>query len=294
MGDGTVGLLHPGEMGAAIGQALAAQGRTVLWASAGRGPETAQRAQEAGLVDAGSAAELLDRCEVLLSVCPPHAAGEVARSVTGFTGVFVDANAVSPATARAIATQIESGGGRFVDAGIVGPPPRRAGSTRIYLSGPGAGDVAELFAGTPAEARVVGDQVGAASGLKLAYAGWTKGSAALLLAVRALARAEGVEEALLAEWARSQPELPERSLAAARAATTKGWRWVGETEEIAATLATAGLPAGFLQAAAEVFARSPRTADASADESALDSVLAGLLADGRKPTADRADGRSSR
>lgn len=278
MGDRTIGLLHPGQMGAAIGAALRSQGHTVAWVSAGRGPETVRRAQEAGLVDAGSARELTHRCEVLLSVCPPHAAVEVSRSVTGFPGVFVDANAVAPATARAIANQIESGGGRFVDAGIVGPPPHRAGSTRLYLSGSEAGSVGALFAGTPVEARVVSDQVGAASALKLAYAGWTKGSAALLLAIRALAQAEGVEEALLAEWSRSLPELPDRSLTAARSATTKGWRWVGEMEEIAATMATAGLPAGFHQSAAEVFGRSPRAADAPADESTLNSVVAGLLA----------------
>jgi 3-hydroxyisobutyrate dehydrogenase-like beta-hydroxyacid dehydrogenase len=279
MGDRVIGLLHPGQMGAAIGRALVAQGRAVLWASAGRGAQTVGRAQEAGLVDARTVSELMRRCAVLLSVCPPHAAVDVARAVTGFTGVFVDANAVSPATAREIAHRIVAGGGRFVDAGIVGPPPRRAGDTRLYLSGPAAGEVGELFVGTPVEARVVGDEIGAASALKMAYAGWTKGSAALLLAVRALARAEGVEEALIAEWSVSLPDLPDRSLSAARSATTKGWRWVGEMEEIAASVAAAGLPAGFHQAAAELFRRSPRERDAASDESTLDSVLAGLLVD---------------
>jgi 3-hydroxyisobutyrate dehydrogenase-like beta-hydroxyacid dehydrogenase len=279
MGDRVIGLLHPGQMGAAIGRALVAQGRAVLWASAGRGPQTVGRAQETGLVDARTVSELTQRCAVLLSVCPPHAAVDVARAATGFTGVFVDANAVSPATAREIAHRIAAGGGRFVDAGIVGPPPQRAGDTRLYLSGPAAGAVGELFAGTPVEALVVGDEIGAASALKMAYAGWTKGSAALLLAVRALARAEGVEQALITEWSVSLPDLPDRSLTAARSATTKGWRWVGEMEEIAASMAAAGLPAGFHQAAAEVFRRSPRERDAAADGSTLDSVLAGLLVD---------------
>ena len=77
----------------------------------------------------------------------------------------------------------------------------------------------------------------------MAYAGWTKGSAALLLAVRALAQAEGVEDTLLSEWALSQPSLPGRSLGSARSATAKGWRWIAEMEEISASMTAAGSPA---------------------------------------------------
>ncbi len=87
----------------------------------------------------------------------------------------------------------------------------------------------------------------------MAYAAWTKGTAALLLAVRSLARSEGVEETLLEEWALSIPELPDQSIRAARSAARKGWRWVGEMEEIAATFAADDLPDGFHLAAAEVF-----------------------------------------
>jgi Domain of unknown function (DUF1932) len=107
--------------------------------------------------------------------------------------------------------------------------------------------------------------------VKMAYASWTKGSAALLLAARALARAEGVEEALLAEWGISQPGLAERSAGSARAAAAKGWRWVAEMEEIAETMAAAGLPDGFHHAAAEVYRRSRHAATPT-----LDDVLAVL------------------
>jgi hypothetical protein len=96
----------------------------------------------------------------------------------------------------------------------------------------------------------------------MAYGAWTKGTAALILAIRELAKEEGVEEALLAEWALSEPKLEERSRGSARAATAKGWRWVAEMEEIAATMAAAGLPDGFHQAAAEIFRRYPRTTSA--------------------------------
>ena len=249
----TVGLLHPGEMGAALGAVLRDQSNRVVWASAGRSTDTRKRAEEAGLEEAGSVEEFVRRSEVILSVCPPHAALEVAGSVTGFEGVFVDANAVAPATVRELAAVVEAGGADCVDGGIVGSPPRRAGTTRLYLSGPEAESVAGLFAGSVVDARVVSGEVGTASALKMTYAAWTKGTAALLIAIGELARAEGVEPALVEEWRLSLPELPERAERAARSAQAKGWRWVGEMEEIASTFAAAGLPDGFHRAAAEVF-----------------------------------------
>jgi len=248
----TVGLLHPGEMGSAVGATLAARGETVVWASAERSAATAERAQSAGLEDVGGVEELCRRSDVIISVCPPHAAVEVAEAAQGFPGIYVDANAVSPATARSIETRVE----RCVDGGIIGPPPAEQGTTRLYLSGLEAPRVADLFAGTTVEARVVSADVGAASAVKMAYAGWTKGSAALLLAIRALARAEGVEDTLLEEWRLSLPQIEERSLAAARSAQKKGWRWIGEMEEIAETFASAGLPDGFHRAAAEIYRRN--------------------------------------
>jgi 3-hydroxyisobutyrate dehydrogenase-like beta-hydroxyacid dehydrogenase len=272
----TVGLIHPGEMGAAVGATLRAAGETVLWASAGRSAATAERAQQAGLEDVGSVRELCQRCDVMICLCPPHAALEVAEAVPAFSGIYVDANAVSPGTALAIAGHV----GRYVDGGIVGPPPRSRMTTRLYLSGLEAGVVAGLFAGTLIEATVVSEQPGAASALKMAYAAWTKGSAALLLAIRAVARVDDVEEALLEEWRMSLPHLEEQSAAAARAALNKGWRWIGEMEEIAQTFTAAGLPDGFHLAAAEIYRRAGKTAF---DEDHLEHLLATLTA-GRHPT----------
>jgi 3-hydroxyisobutyrate dehydrogenase-like beta-hydroxyacid dehydrogenase len=256
-----IGLLHPGDMGAAVGNVLRLAGHQVLYASQGRSADTVQRAGAAGLTDAGTVSELTARSEVVLSICPPAAALDVARLVDGFTGIYIDANAISPATTRTVATVIETGGGRFVDGGIIGgpPDPDRVGATRLYLSGALAPDVVGLFDGTALDARVVGFEAGHASALKLCFAAWTKGTAALLLAIRATAEAEGVEDALLAEWAISQPELAKRSASAVASAQSKGWRWVGEMEEIAATFANAGLPDGFHMAAAEVFSYYPRS-----------------------------------
>jgi len=271
-----IGVLHPGEMGAAVGRCLTGRGHTVLWASAGRGPDTAARAAAAGLTDVGTVKAMAGQAEVIMSVCPPLAAMDVARAVAGFGGLYIDANAVAPATAQAIGQVITGGGGRYADGGIIGLPPVTAGGTRLYLSGPHAAAVAELFAGTALDARVIGGPATAASAVKMAYGGWTKGSAALLLAVRALARAEGVEDTLLAEWALSQPSLPDRSRGSARSATLKGWRWVAEMEEISASLAAAGLPGGFHQAAAEIFRRTPRASAASPDDQSIEAVLAAL------------------
>jgi 3-hydroxyisobutyrate dehydrogenase-like beta-hydroxyacid dehydrogenase len=273
MGDATVGLLHPGEMGAAVGACLTGRGYVVLWVPEGRSAATVARAGAACLTAAGSLAGLVRRADVIVSVCPPHAALDVARQVAGFGGVYVDANAISPATAREVAGIVAAGGAAFVDGGIIGPPPTASGHTRLYLSGGRAPEVSRLFEGTAIEARLVDREpaagvVGSASAVKMAYASWTKGSAALVLAARALARAEGVENTLLTEWALSQPGLEDRSARAARSAAAKGWRWIGEMEQIAAAMAAAGLPEGFGQAAAEIYRRS-RHAPAPTPEAVL-------------------------
>jgi 3-hydroxyisobutyrate dehydrogenase-like beta-hydroxyacid dehydrogenase len=267
-----IGLLHPGEMGAAIGAVLTGAGHHVAWASEGRSAETAARAAAAGLVDAGGVAALVADSELILSVCPPHAALEVAELVAGAgsagTGstvagsagagsvdaVYVDANAVSPQTTRTVGERFA----RFVDGGIVGPPPTRPGVTRLYLSGPDAAAVAEVFAGTFVDAIVVPGEAGQASAVKMAYAAWTKGSGALLLAVRETARAAGVEEELLDAWRAFQPQLLERWEGALDSATNKGWRWIAEMDEIADTFAAAGQPEGFHRAAAELYRGYPR------------------------------------
>ena len=273
MSEITVGLLHPGEMGAAVGQCLAAAGHRVLWVPEGRSPASAARAAAAGLTAAdGGLAGLAAQADVIVSVVPPHGALDVARQVAaaGFGGVYADANAVSPATAREVWRIVVGRGASYVDGGIIGTPPVTPGFIRLYLSGLRAGEVQRLFAGSPADVRVLGAEPAAASALKMAYASWTKGSSALLLAARAVARADGVEEALLAEWDLSQPALAQRLDRAAGSAATKGWRWVAEMEEIAATMAEAGLPGGFHQAAAEIYRRS-------GDDPAPDAVLDALL-----------------
>jgi 3-hydroxyisobutyrate dehydrogenase-like beta-hydroxyacid dehydrogenase len=274
----TIGLLHPGEMGASVGASGRGRGHRVLWASQHRGADTARRAAAAGLEDAGTVAAVVAASDVVLSVCPPHAALDVARSVAGlgFRKLYVDGNAVSPGTSREIARIVEAAGATYVDGGIIGPPPDKPGTTRLYLSGVSAGRVKALFDGGPLEAIALPGELTGASAIKMCYAAWTKGSQALLMAVRALATAEGVDEALLAEWHRSQADLPKRSENAAKGTARKAWRWVGEMDEIAATFAADGLPDGFHRASSELYRRMAVYKDAAAPPS-IEDVAKTLL-----------------
>ena len=260
----TVGLLHPGEMGSVVGACLRAGGIRVVWPSAGRSDASRRRAGAADLEDLGTLAAVVTASDVVLSVCPPGSATDVARLVAGarFRGLYVDANAVAPGTARRVGEIVRATGAELVDGGIIGPPPREAGTTRLYLAGARAGEVADLFKGSALEAVVMPGDAGTASALKMAYAAWTKGSSALLIAVRALAIREGVDEALQDEWERSQPGLGARSESAVAGNAKKAWRFVGEMEEIAATFAAAGLPAGFHEACAAIYGRLDRYRDA--------------------------------
>ena len=284
----TVALLHPGEMGSAIGACLVRRGLRVVWASSGRSAATRSRANAAGLEDLGSLERALDAADLALSVCPPHGALALAREVAGhgFDGVFLDANAISPETARSVGRALEKTGASFVDGGIIGPPPVEAGRSRLYLSGGPAAEIAGLFAGTALEALVLSAPAGAASALKACYAGWTKGATALLAAVRALAESEGVEPALLAEWKLSQPGLDKRSEVITVQAR-KAWRWIGEMEEIAASFEAAGLPGGFHLAAADLYRRLEafKTGDAPP---ALSEVTAAIRRSRRRRSAKAA------
>ena len=276
----TIALLNPGNMGATIGAAAATSGARVVWASHERSKATQERAKQAGLVDVVSLADAIRASDVVFSVCPPHAALDVARSVAGhnFSGIYVDANAVSRATAERIGEIVTKAGASFVDGGIIGSPVKRAGTTRLYLSGARAPEVAGLFSASMLDARAIGEKPGAASALKIAYAAWTKCTDALVLAVRALAAREGVDKALLEEWAISQPELERRSIQAAAVAAPKAWRYAGEMREIAATFEAAGLPTGFHNAAAEICERLAPFKDRTEPPPAVAAVIDALSA----------------
>ena len=275
----TVAILHPGAMGSSVGAALTARARPV-YAAEGRSEATRARAEADGIEDVGTEAELARAADVLISVCPPHAAEAVATRVAGFgfRGCYVDANAIAPETARRVARIVEDAGADFVDGGIVGPPARRRGLTRLWLSGTRAPEIAALFEDSALETGLLDERAGSASALKMAFAAWTKGTTALLAAIRALADAEGVSEGLLEQWRILLPDLADSSDARIAGTLPKAWRFVGEMEEIARTFADQGLPDGFHLAAAEVYDRMART------RAAGDDTVAGALA--RLPVRD--------
>lgn len=247
-------VLHPGAMGAAVGQTLREAGHEVGWISRGRSAATSERAAAAGMCEWSSAAD----ADAVVSLVPPAAALATARDLPEFAGLYIDANAISPERAAAVAEIAGSAGATYVDASIVGPPPREAGTTRVFFSGPAASRVADMFAGTRLEPVTITDSPFGASAVKMAYASWTKISAALVLAADQTAREYGVDDELHAEWDRSLPEMAARLERARAAADAKGWRWADEMRQIAATFADAGVPSTFGDAAASVYDRYPR------------------------------------
>ena len=274
----TVGILHPGQMGVSIGASVKNGGHSVLWASEGRSVETRSRAEEHDLSDAGTLAHLCTASEVVICVCPPDAAEDVARDVLacGFRGLYVDANAIAPQRAVRIANSMQAAGVAFVDGSIIGPPAWKPDTTWLYLSGEQADTAAALFDAGPAQAVVMGDAPGQASALKMCYAANTKGTTALLTAVLGAAEAMGVRDALEGQWRQDGSGLDVDVPRRARNVTAKAWRFVGEMDEIASTFAEAGLPDGFHVAAGDIYRRLAVFKDA-AETPSLDEVLAALL-----------------
>ena len=278
-----VGGLHPGAMGAAVGSALRPRAGAVIWAAAGRSRQTSKRAELADLVGVPDLPALARRSDMIVSVCPPHAARDVAAQVAAALDgpapdranaasgtsdrpnaafapsgrpprgpIYVDANAVAPATVRAIGDLL--GADRVVDGAIIGPPAWERGHTVLWLSGPAAGEVAALFTGSPFTARVLGAELGTASALKACFALQSKALPAIWLEIAAAARAAGVEDALGEELRRTGVDYA-AAVARAAGAAPRAWRWAGEMDEAADAMVALDLPDGFSRAAAEMYRR---------------------------------------
>ena len=271
-------LLHPGQMGISIAASAKNSGCDVHWASQGRSPQTHERAAQHDLRDAHTLAQLCATCSVIVCVCPPHAAKEVAEQVAAhaFTGLYVDANAISPQRAQRIGQIITAGGATFIDGGIIGGPAWKAGRTWLYLSGPDAQTVADCFSSGPLETSVIGQVIGRASALKMCYAAYTKGSTALLCAILATAETLGVREELQTQWSRGGSDFAEQTTQRAQRVTAKAWRFAGEMDEISATFSQAGMPGDFHAAAGVIYRRIAAFKDAPSTPP-LEDVLAALL-----------------
>ncbi|CAM5479405.1 DUF1932 domain-containing protein [Streptomyces avidinii] len=260
----TVGLLHPGSMGAAFGAQLRARGVTVLWCPDGRSDATRRRAEQAGL-EPTAFSGLLDRADVVLSLCPPAAAEELAAQVAahGFAGrTYVEANAISPSRVRSIAALLPCA--ETIDAAVVGSPPVGGKNPTLYLSGERRpmGKIEQLFAGTDIRTHDLGTEVGASSALKLSYSSYQKASRVLAALAYGAAQAHGVGDELLAIAAkRTGSYLTETGYIPKTAA--RAWRWGPELTDAAELLSDAGLPDELMLAVVSTLDRWDTARDAA-------------------------------
>ncbi len=233
-----VAVMAQGTMGAGVGRRLHESGAEVRTLLSGRSPASAERANAAGMKSAADERALLDGADFFLSILPPGEAEALAHrlapalSALAKKPIYVDCNAISPQTAQQVGAIVEQSGATFVDGGIIGGPPRAGYSgPTIYASGPAVGQTAVLR-DWGIDWRAIDGPIGAASGLKMSYAGITKGTTAIAAAMLLGAARFGCGEALIAELSKSQPEMLKRMRGGIPGMYDKAYRWVGEMEEI--------------------------------------------------------------
>ena len=279
-----IGLLHPGAMGASVGACFRACGHRVSWVNHARSSATQARAARAGLLPCADLAELTQGTDLIISVCPPHAATEVARDVasTGYQGQYLEANAIAPSKLLTIDALLSRHQIHLMDGSIIGGPvwpsetlDRR---TTLHLSGTGADEIAALLAGSPLKTAVLSDQTGDASALKMVFAAFSKGSAALTAEILNVAEQYGVREPLSEALGQQITAQWHRSLAGT---ASKAWRFKGEMQEIAETFEAVGAEAGFHQGVAAVYQKLSVHKDWETQPE-LNSLLASL-ANGKSP-----------
>jgi 3-hydroxyisobutyrate dehydrogenase-like beta-hydroxyacid dehydrogenase len=274
----SIGVLHPGDMGVAVGASAVNNGHHVYWASQGRSAQTRKRAEENHFIDVGSLDALCKQCSIVLSVVPPSAAEEVAEQVIAqsFKGTFADLNAISPQRAQRIGQRLEANGVKFVDGGIVGPPPWQPKTTWLCLSGNSSSTVASCFTNGPLQTEILGDRVGDASTLKMCYGAYTKGLTALIAGVLGTAENLGVRAALMRRWADDGSGLDKNAAQRVARITDRAWRWVDEMDQIASTFAHANMPRGFHEAAGDIYQRLAKFKDQPTSDT--DAVLEAIKA----------------
>ncbi len=271
----TIAVLMPGDMGHAVGKALADAGYDVVTCLSGRSERTRALAEAGGLRDLDSLDAVATEASLVLSILPPASAMGLARDMaaamerSGARPVYVDCNAISPGTARDIANVIEAVGAPFIDAGIIGTKPGIGPGPRFYVSG---ADTAPMQAldGKGFQVLGLGPEPGRASAIKMCYAGLTKGTWTLHTAVLLAAEAQGLTAELRAEFEYSQGQALAQMEARVPRLPADSGRWIGEMEEIAKTFADAGVTPGFHEGAAEIFRLLSQTPFASETREIID------------------------
>ena len=254
----TIAIISPGDMGSGIGKVLVQEGYQVLTCLEGRSTLTKELAQKAGFQDTTNLATLLSQADCLISIVPPESALSVAQGIAGQIQsanpglLYVDCNAIAPQTTIKIGKILDGAGGRYVDGGIIGSPPERRGLTRVYLSGPDTSELLELH-GQNIDFRNLGDEIGAASALKMCYASQTKGTTALWLHTLITAQSLGVLDTLRKEWTSGHPALWGRMEDNIPTVPHRAGRWIGEMKEIALTMEGIGLTPDAFDGAAAMY-----------------------------------------
>jgi 3-hydroxyisobutyrate dehydrogenase-like beta-hydroxyacid dehydrogenase len=280
----TIAIIAPGEMGSAVGRTLREGGARILSSLVGRSKASIARAERAGFAIVESDDRLIDGADILLSIVPPgEALGVADRFAPALTRaqakpIVVDCNAVAPATAVRIGATLAPTGARYVDAGIIGPPPAPGLRTVFYLSGEHARDVLVLNDFGLA-VRALEGPVGAASALKMSYAGITKGLTAVGSAMMLGAERAGAAQALKRELGESQPHLLAYLAKHVPAMFPKAYRWVAEMEEIAQFLAADPAAPHIYAAIARLYERFAEGADTP--ETGELAVLARFCSEGK-------------
>lgn len=298
-----IGVVSMGDMGHAVGRTLREGGHRVLAALDDRSDRTHALAQTAGAENVESLTAMVQQADLILSIMPPAAAAGFAETVAAemrnhsATPLFVDCNAIAPVTVRAIAEIIGTAGAEFVDGSIIGAPPGRRTPTRLYVSGPNADRLADIER-PDLLIRSIGNEIGAASGIKMFYAALTKGTMTLDTLVLLGARQMGLSGPLLEEFSESQPQALARMERSVPWLAADAERWVGEMEEIAKTFAGVGLTDQMHHGAANIFqllttsdlaAETRETADRTRNlDDAIDAFAASLTASGRRATGQKA------
>jgi len=231
-----VAVVAQGAMGAGVGARLVERGLKVVTSLEGRSEASAKRAKAAGMVAVSD--QELARADFFLSILPPSDAMALAEKMAALIApgnhkpVYVDCNAVSPPTKIEIGHVIIAAGSPFVDGSIIGGPPKSGyDGPSIYASGGDAGRFVALN-DFGLIVRVMEGPIGAASAMKMSYAGITKGFTALGAMMMLAATRGGVAEGLRAELERSQPHLLPWLQRSIPAMYSKAYRYVGEMEEI--------------------------------------------------------------
>ncbi|KYJ87630.1 NAD(P)-dependent oxidoreductase [Sulfurovum riftiae] len=252
-----VGFLYPGDMGVFLAHSVQNSGYETLWCSEQRSQSTCQRAEQQDMVEVSSLVELCEQSSIIISICPPHAASDVAYQVLQqhFTGIFVEANAISPELSKRLSAAFAKKGVSYVDAAVFGGTNLTSKNTQIFLSGSKGEQIASIFSSGPVISKVISDEIGKASATKMCHSMYSKGIWAMLHTAVSAAEHYGIRDQLESLWIKNNVNFTENTYKNMQRTSKKAWRFSAEMNEISSTFHAAGLPDGFSKASSEVYRR---------------------------------------